>query len=385
MGLERNPEVIAARAEWQAARARARIAWSPPDPTVGVEFEQLRRLDDLGEFGERSIGVNQTIESPVTWWLRGKAADHEAEAVREAVFELTRLNVASRVAIAFDRALSRQQKLGYEVAHDSLLQEFASKTGLRFVAGDVPALEVQRAEVEAARAASRLLWARNELAMARVQLAALIGTKGGGDLEDLEPSDRLPALTLSLEELQQRGLQRRPDLRGADRDLESHRAQQGASRAGLFPDLHVGVARQTLRDAGGSESLWRFGLSLEVPLWAAGRQRGRLAEAKAAVVSREAQVERVRREVLLEVEMAYRGLMTAAAQVKLFDERILQEAEFARKSASRSYEQGKATYLDVLDSQRTLLLTRTEYADILLTYREAWTALERASGGGLER
>ena len=64
---------------------------------------------------------------------------------------------------------------------------------------------------------------------------------------------------------------------------------------------------------------------------------------------------------------------------------VLQEAEFARKSASRSYEQGKATYLDVLDSQRTLLLTRTEYADILLTYREAWTALERASGGGLER
>ena len=77
--------------------------------------------------------------------------------------------------------------------------------------------------------------------------------------------------------------------------------------------------------------------------------------------------------------------MTAADQVRLFDDRVLRAAEQAQEAASNSYDEGKATYLEVLESQRTLLQTRTEYTDILLTYREARAALERAAGGELTK
>tara|TARA_B100000809_G_scaffold8255_1_gene7995 strand:- start:4649 stop:5914 length:1266 start_codon:yes stop_codon:yes gene_type:complete len=385
LALAHNPEVRAARAEWDAARARARIAWAPPDPEVGVEFKQLRRLAEPGDFGERSIGVQQRIESPVAWWQRRKAANHDAEATHEAVYEMARLDVSSRVGVAFDQVLLRRQQQLYASEHDSLLQEFASKSRLRFEAGDVPALEVLRAEVEAGRAANRSVSARTEVVLARAQLAALMAQ--GGSLGELESSrSEAPIeMSMSLDEVQRTGLVRRPDLRGARRRVESYRARQKASRADLFPDINVGVSRQTLRDAGAESSRWRLGVSLEVPLWGMARQRGQLAEAEAELVVSEAELEGLQRDVLLQIEAAYRRLLTAADQLRLYDEHILQEAEQARQVANDSYDQGKATYLDVIDAQRTLLQTRTEYAGILFTYRETWTALERAAGGGLTK
>lgn len=384
LALQHNPEVKAAQAHWNAAQARAGASWAPPDPEVGVEFEQLRSLSDPGNFGERSIGVSQTIESPVKWWLNHRAAGYEAESFRAGVFDLSRLDVASRVSVAFDRVLSWQQKMAYEVAQDSLLRQFADKARLRHEAGDVPSLEVLRAEVESGRAASRVASAQNELSSAMAHLAALMGQENLSRWQlrgTLAPDE----FHLGLDKVRELGLERRPDLRGATRDLKSRRARRGALRAGLLPDLNVGVSRQTLREGKTEDDLWRFGVSLEVPIWGALRQRGELAEARAVVSAGEAEVERLRTEVLLQVETAYRDLMTAADQVTLFDERVLREAAAAQQAATTSYEAGKATYLDVLDTQRTLLQAQTEYADIVLRYREARAALERAAGGRLEQ
>jgi outer membrane protein, heavy metal efflux system len=384
LALQHNPEIRAAQAHWNAAQARAGASWAPPDPEVGVEFGQLQRLGDPGDFGERSIDLSQTIESPVKWWLNHNAAGYEAESSRAGVFDLTRLDVASRVSVAFDRILSWQQKVAYEVAQDSLLRQFADKARLRHEAGDVPSLEVLRAEVESGRAASRVAWAQNELSSAMAHLAALTGQESLSRWQlrgTLAPDE----FHLSLEDVRELGLERRPDLRGAAHDLKSRRARRGAARAGLLPDLNVVVSRQTLREGTTKDDLWRFGVSLEVPIWGALRQRGELAQARAVVSAGEAEVERLRTEVLLQVETAYRDLMTAADQVTLFDERILREAAEAQQAATLSYEAGKATYLDVLDTQRTLLQAQTEYADIVLGYREARVALERAAGGRLEK
>lgn len=384
LALRDNPEVKAAQAAWDAARARSRAAWAPPDPEVSVEFEQLQRLGDPGDYAERNVGVAQTIEFPLKWWLSRRAADHEAQVVQAAVYESSRLDVSSRVVIAFDRVLSRQQMLTYEMEHDGLLQEFSRKTRLRHDAGDVPLLAVLRADVEAGRAASRVVAAHNELTVARGRLKALLVRDQASELELSGTLGRVDLL-LSLPQVQDLALKRRPDLRGALHEVDGRRARFGAARAGLLPDLTLGVFRQTLREAGASQSLWRLGIALEVPLWGALRQRGDLAAASADLVGAEARGQRLRREVMLDVEIAYRDLITAVDQVKLFDERILHAAEQAQQAAVRSYDAGKATYMEVLDSQRALLQTRTEYVDIVLTCHEAFTALERAAGGELAK
>ena len=382
MALERNPEVIAAKNAWEAAKARSTQARALPDPELELEYEELPGLTRLGQFGERSWGLTQRIESPLKWWRRGRAARQTAEAVHLGVLEMTRLDISTRAKVAYDRVLFKRKKLDYVRQDLRLAQDFRQKAQLRLEAGDVSQLEVLRAEVEGGRAASRMTVARNELGIARAELNALLA-RGGGSLLEIDGDLSYQSIGLELEQLQQIALERRPDLQGAEWALESARAQRGATRAAFLPDLNVGLSRQTIREPGGKGDFWRVGLALELPLWGATRQRGELAEANALVGRAAAEKSHFGFQVLLEVESAYMDVQASAEQVLLFQEQIVLEAERTFEVASRSYAEGKATYLELLEAQRALTGVRKEYAEALFNHHTALAHLEKAVGGEL--
>lgn len=382
IALERNPEVIAAKNSWEAAKARSVQAGALPDPELELEYEELPGLTRFGKFGERAWGVNQRIEFPLKWWRRSKAARRAAEAVRLGEVEMVRLDISSRVKMAYDRILFKRQNLEYVRQDLRLAQDFLQKARLRLEAGDVSQLEVLRAEVEAGRAASRLTKARSELEIAGIELGILLARENGTSIEVEGDLDYQP-IGLELGLLQQTAIERRPDLQGVEWALESARAEQGAIQAALLPDLNVGLSRQTIQEAGGKEDFWGVSFALELPLWGAARQRGELSEAKALVRQSAAEKNIFRYQIFLEVESAYMDVQTSAAQVLLFQERIVREAERTFEVARRSYAEGKATYMELLEAQRALTGVREEYAEVLFNYHTALVSLERAVGGEL--
>jgi outer membrane protein TolC len=64
-------------------------------------------------------------------------------------------------------------------------------------------------------------------------------------------------------------------------------------------------------------------------------------------------------------------------------ENLIGEAEEIYRIASRSYEEGEASYLEVLEAQRILRTTRTEHTQALLEYAAALADMEQAVGGAL--
>ena len=170
IALEKNPEIIAARQEWQAAKAKATQARALPDPELELEYEEVPELNRLSNFGERAVGITQSIESPLKWWRRSRAAGQSARAIRLAVYEMTKVDISTRVKVAYDRLLLHRQRLDYVEESLKLAQDFLKKARLRLEAGDVAQLEVLRAEVEEARAANRLTEVRSNLSAARAEL-----------------------------------------------------------------------------------------------------------------------------------------------------------------------------------------------------------------------
>ena len=53
--------------------------------------------------------------------------------------------------------------------------------------------------------------------------------------------------------------------------------------------------------------------------------------------------------------------------------------------ARLSYEEGKATYLELIESERMLVDSRVEYAETLFNYCSSLTDLEKAVSGTLKR
>jgi outer membrane protein, heavy metal efflux system len=382
LALEHNPQISVARQEWKAFQARATQARALPAPEAEAEWDGLPSATSIGDFTERNIGIRQQIGWPVEWWRRKQAAGLEAESARWSRLAMTELEIATSVRIAYDRVLSGRQIHAFEEEHLQLASDFLDKARLRFEAGDVPQLEVLRAKVEVGRATARVASAQNALASAQGVLNTLMARNAEAELETVGVLEYQP-IALDLHLLKQRALTQRPDLLGAERSASSRRAMQGAVRASLVPDLNIGLFRQKVRQPAGDDNLWRVEMGLEIPLWAPFSKRGELAEARAEVGQAQAEVEVVRGQVLLEVDNALRDVQTTSQLVELFKKNVLHEAEQALVAVNRSYEEGKATYLEVIETQRALAEMRLEYAWTMLAFSIAQSELERAVGGSL--
>jgi len=382
LALEQNPEVVAAQHIWAGSRARVTQARAIPDPELQLEFEELPSLTRTGDFGERSYGVIQTIEFPFKWKHRSRAAVHAAQATRLAVLEMAILDIRSRVKTAYDRLLFEQKRLDYVTQHVQLAKNFLKKAQQRLEAGDVPQLEVLRAEVEAGRAAIWAAEVRNDLSVARAELNTLLARPGQAPLAIHGDLDYRP-IVVDLDSLEQLAIKRRPDFLGANRVVESSRATHSLVRAALLPDLDVGIFRQAIRRLESDGHFWRLSLALDFPLWGAAQLRGQMAEAMADVMQARAEKAGIRDLIMLQIASAFGGVQTSGKQVELFQERILREANRTFEVANRSYAEGKATYLELLAAQQALIEVRYEYANALFGYRFALYQLEWASGGPL--
>ena len=366
----------------EGARALARLDGALPDPELSIELEEVPALVRPGDYGERAIGLGQRVEFPLKWWHRRQAGRRRAEGVRLSLLETARLDVSLRARRAYDRVALHETLVRHTRRNRDLAREFLRQARIRFQAGDVPELEVIQADVEAGRADSRLTAAKNDLAVAGSGLNALLARP----LETpFTISDTLVCqpFEADLGELSEAALRQRPELSGIALDLRSLRSRQAAAAAAWWPDLLVGVARQRRHGGEHAEDSWRMRAAIEVPMWAFSRQRGEGAEARAEAARVEAEGEALRYQVLLETEEAWRDLRTAAEQLALFQGRILPGAERALAVAGLGYEEGRSTWLELLEARRTWTETRIEYAHALFEHRAAEAALERAVGGAL--
>lgn len=383
MALENNPDLQAAHREREAARGRRLQARAPADPEFEIEYEGLSGGLSPGGYEERNIGVKQRLELPHRWWLRNRIASEEAEAARHLSWERTLLELTARVKIAYDRVLCEKLALDGVEQNHAMAVELLEKTRLRYAAGDVARLEVVRTEVEEGRARALVAESRSALRSAGAGLNVLLGLEPDAPVlleDDLEYVPFDPD-TGGLREL---ALQRSPELLGARRILVADRARLDLARISALPDLHLGLYRQRVRAVRGSEDFWRWSVGLDLPVWAAFRQRGEIVEARAELERRDYQIEALRLDALLELDRALLEMENAREQALLYRDNVLPLAEQAYRAASRSYDEGKAAWIDILEARSVLTQTRIEYARKLFDYRSSLARLEMASGGEIE-
>lgn len=382
IALQQNPRIAAAQAAWDNARADRLVALSPENPELELEYEELSGVFDTGSYGERRISIAQRIPSPLRWWFNQRASSHAASYVRTAVFEQTRLDVVVETEQAFDRVLADRQIAAVAEENLGLARDLASKAHTRFEAGDVARLEVLRADVEVGLAESRLADASRHLTASRAALEVLLGWAGKGPLRVAGDLDAASGPE-DLETLKRRALDRRSDLAGARSKLNAARAERSAAIAGLVPDLTIGVARQSVGPPGGRTSYWAASFGIELPVWAPFRQRGQLSKTGARERKAEAELNQLEQRATAEVAAGYAALEAAGKKLAVYEAGVLNLAETAHQTAVESYRQGKVTYLEVLESRRTLADARIAHIEALYDHRHALAELERATGGTL--
>ncbi|MFC1489871.1 TolC family protein [Candidatus Latescibacterota bacterium] len=383
IALENNPDIAAAKNEWEESLARVSQEKAFPDPEFEIEFEELPSDMSLGDYGERNIGFVQQFEYPMKWFYRLKAAKRYSEATKLAVYEKAKLDIVYSVKEGYDKVLVNAKILEYEEINSELLEEFYDKAKVRYESGAVSNLEILRAEVEYGRSVSRVMRAKSDLLVSKAELNTILARTGDSPLELKDELVYTP-IEISESALTDTALENRPDFLGASLHLESLKAGKSEMKASLFPDLNVGMFRQTVQEPLTKENYWRVSLALEIPLWGFYRQRGVINEASAEIRKEIATQNSLRSNIMLEVKTALHEFNLSCEMMALFNGKILGIAEKSYEAAESSYEEGKATYLELMDARKALTETRIEYTETLYNYRLSLINLERAIGIDIE-
>jgi len=181
-------------------------------------------------------------------------------------------------------------------------------------------------------------------------------------------------------------LDRRPDIRQAEKNLAAANAQIGVAKAALLPKISLigdfggeSTALSSLMQSGGR--IWSIGFGLALPIFTAGRLNAEVdattARQKQALAGYQKSIQTAFREVS---DALVNVGQTAAAEVDL--QSSVDAARDALRLSTERYESGYSGYLDVLDAQRTL--NNSQLA--LIRNRQALLSgsvdLMKALGGG---
>lgn len=255
----------------------------------------------------------------------------------------------------------------------------------RFQAGIGLPADVTRSETAVSEAIYNLAQARTNEAVARVNLATLMGIDPRVPLEAADSHEPQPPAA-DPEVYFNQALELRPEIAQLQATIHANEAGLEAARNLNAPVVSASVGLSRFGLSGFSQDQVNLTLGVGFDLVDGGARTGRTKEAQANLTSVEAQLQGVRQRVVAEVARAYLNLETAHQRVAAATAQEANARETLRLSTGR-YNAGLGILLDVLDAQQALVTAETNRVNAEAVVELARATLNYAIGkplvGGL--
>ena len=396
LGLANNRDMRVAALNIEQARAAYQIQRASLLPAISAagSATRTRTPQDLSLTGapviSDTLGLNVGLTSyEIDFFGRVRALRDQALAQFLAMDESRKsvqISLVASIATAYLSTVADDELLKLTQETLATREESYRLSKLKFEAGAASDLDLQQADtlVQSARAALAQLKRQRQLD--ENLLVLLVGQPLPADLP---PSQGLVGQTMSAEVpagLPSDLLFRRPDIRAAEEQLIGANANIGAARANFFPRISLtGSYGFGSRDLGDlferNNNQWSFGPSVSLPIFDGGRNRATLQSAQVGRDIAVAQYEKAIQTAFREVSDALAGAATYDEQLNALKAQAQAEGQRFKLSDMR-YRAGAASYLDLLDAQRSLFVVQQTVIQTQLAQLLNKVALYRSLGGG---
>jgi len=278
----------------------------------------------------------------------------------------------TRLAIIGDNITTAQQSRDFEQS--------------RFDRGLTNELDLQLAKRELAKLQSELPLLRSAIQTAQYNIAVLLGQFP----EDLAAELSLPGSLPNLPETVEPGLpldllQRRPDVREAERQLAAATARIGVATANLFPHvgLSAGLGTQSASIGAQGSHIWAFGPSVYWPVLDFGALDALVSIADLQAHERLIAYRKTVVDAVQDADTAIANFEAQEQRLKSLSDAI-NASERAVDLARQRYERGLTDFLNVVDAERQQYDLADQYTASQQSAAEAFIYLYKALGGGWE-
>ena len=393
IALGNNRDLRVAMLNVEQARAQFQIQRAGQFPTVSAIASGTRQPSTTtGEYGnlfQAGLGISAW---EIDFFGRIAALKEQALAQYLATDEARKsaqISLVAAVASGWLTLMADEELLDISRRTLDTRDESVKLTRLRLEHGVSSELDNSQAESLAQAARATYAQQQRQRMLDENALALLLGQPLPDDIRASLPSARLanaaPMQPLPAG-LPSDLLARRPDIRQTEQLLIGANANIGAARAAFFPRISLTAQFGTVSDelSGLFKSgSWAFSLApqLALPLFDAGRNQAGLESARAGREIAVAQYEKSIQTAFREVSDALAG--QATLQEQLDAQRAQTQADAKRLELSDlRYRNGVASYLDLLDAQRSMFATEQALVLTRLLQLQNQVTLYKVLGGG---
>jgi len=378
--LEHNHNLLAARTTIQQSEAEEITANMRPNPTLFGDWDYLPFFSPsswtgtyLQDSTEADLGVSYLFE-------RGKKRQHRLQVAKDIAAQTRSLVADNERTLTFNVA---SQFIAVQLAESAL--ELAEKDVKSFR----QTVDISQSSYNAGGTSE------DDYLKIKIQLlqfetdyrqALLAKVQGLSDLRNMLGFDAVPAdydiagafeyqpLKASLEDLQMKAVQNRPDLRAA---------QQGVTAATSQWELQKAIAKQDVTgqvNYSHVNAINAASIYVSVPLPVFNRNQGEIARTRYAITQSQEEERATSQHVITDVRDAYEMFQENDQIVLLYLSGYLKAAEDDRNISEYAYRRGGASLLDFLDAERTYRATQLGYRQSLASYLTALEQLRDAVG-----
>lgn len=376
IGLADNPRTAAARALLGVTKSNLAQADVLPNPGIYI--------DNQYKFTYK-LGASMLIEPPWRLIFRRAAAKKQ---ITQTDLEINRTLWLFRGEIrrTFVEALIAREMADLRRQLLDVLRRVLSVAKERFEKGDVPKLDVHRAELAVIQAEIQVEQADILVTQTREQLNVVLARSQNKFLEPAPLASVLRELvkeSTSLGDAQQLvkvAMSNRLELKIVDQQIIVNDATLRVARGNILPAPRFTVGRMTedhINSDKNRKSAF-FQALIEMPIL--DRQQGFIAKGKA--VDKQLNLELLSQQNIItaQVLLAYRHVQSALARIDEYQNKALPLSITISSAADLSYRMGQTDINSALVAQQDTILVRTQYLDSLLAYELAMNELEQSIG-----
>jgi outer membrane protein, heavy metal efflux system len=374
-----NPSLRAGQIGIDESRANETTAYLRPNPNFSILADQI----DPFPGGPHHSTFGFLLSVAAVSYL------HERQHKRE--LRLESAQKATGIAVSGQADLERTLIFDLRMAFIQTLQEKAvlvlAKENLtyyddvldvnrdRYKAGAIAQVDLDRLELQRVQYESDLQTAEVNLRTAKIQLLALLNDRTPVEQFDVTgPFDFSHQIT-PLDDVRQRALDTRPDLRAALESLDKAKTDHRLAVANGSTDPTFGF------DVGRNPPIDQYiGFSVSIPLRIFDRNQGEKLRTQLDIDRSEKLMEAARAQVFSDVDSAYATVTSTVVLLQPYKDRYLQQASRIRDTIAFSYEHGAASLLDFLNAQADYRSVQVNYLNLVAAYLDAANQLNLAVG-----
>jgi outer membrane protein len=387
--------IASAMAQLDAQRAAIDISKSALLPQVSAFGEASHTDIDTGQGAASVFNTSDSYKAfnygiqltqplfRAESWFKLDASQFQSEAA-EAQYNLAQQQLMLDVSTAYFNVLRALATVTTARATESAIQRQYRQAQERFDVGLIAINEVYEARAIYDDAKSQHLAAKNQLNVAREELARLTG-EYVEDLENLRKNFPLaPPEPMNPSAWEEIAIQQNWSIQAALYELNASEANLKVAKSGHLPTLDLSASYSKNESEGRNFSLSEgvqgvIGLSLNVPLYSGGGTQADVRQQRSLAIAAEQDLKTIRRDVRVNTRSLF---LTVNNNIETAN--ALKQTIVSRRSgleATRAgYEVGTRNIVEVLDAERAYQVALRDYANARYDYVINTLQLKQAAG-----